>query len=206
MTHINTLLREHQEADETFGALFKALHTFVDRTLERFFEDTPGMPHPVVALEKVRTSCRGEYHPKDGRMLEHCIVVDPFKCSNGEEAAEVLAHELVHAWQFAVQRLPERNYHNSEFHNRLGLMGIMSSGKRGHHVGYIEGDVWPLWLKENSDLLLAQFILPGTDEEKRQLLKYACPDCGFSFRTRRQDVNVICMVEDCAVPMEEVDE
>lgn len=206
MTHINTTLRAHQEKDEQFGAFFKALHTFVDRTLERFFEDTPGMPHPVVALEKVRASCRGEYLPKDGRTLEHCITVDPFKCKNGEEAAEVLAHELVHAWQFAVGRLPERNYHNSEFHNRMGLMGILSSGKAGHHNGYLEGDVWRDWLGENGDLYLASFILPGEDEDKRRLLKWGCPDCGFSFRTRRDDVSVLCMMEECAIPMELVDE
>lgn len=145
--HINRTIREHQEADPEFGGLFKALHTFTDRTLAMFFQDTPGMPHPVVALEKVRASCRGEYRPKDGRTLHHCITIDPFKCDHGEEAAEVLAHELCHAWQFAVGRLPERNYHNNEFHNRLGPMGIMSTGKAGHHVGYIEGGVWGEWLQ-----------------------------------------------------------
>lgn len=202
---IATQLRWRQEEDETFGPLFKALHTFADRTVEFFFSDTPDIPHPVLAFDKVRSSCRGEYRPVDGLLLEHRITIDPYKVSNGAEAAEVLAHELVHMWQHHLGKMPERNYHNAEFHNRIGLMGIMTSGKRGHHEGYIEGDVWQEWLDQNDDLCLPQFYLPG-EQDTRQLLKWICYSCGFSFRSRREDVKAVCMMEDCETEFELADD
>lgn len=207
MKIIADVIRGNQEEDAEFGAFFEALHKFADRTIDRFFADTPDIPHPVIALEKVRASCRGVYHPKDGLMLAHRITIDPFQCKTGLDVAEVLAHELVHLWQDHVKKLPERNYHNSEFHARLGLLGIISEGKRGKHRGYYEGEdgslvgVWHHWLQENADLHLDQFVLPGADGT-RQLHKFQCPLCGFSFRTRREEVNVVCMMEECDVPME----
>lgn len=201
MKILRDVLQDHQEQDPEFGAFFKALHLFAERTIGMFFADTPQMPHPFISLDKVRSSCRGRYMPKDGMMLNDSIVLDPFKITTGVDAAEVLAHELVHVWQQHVGKLPERNYHNSEFHNRLGLMGIASSGKRGSHSGYIEGGVWADWISQNKDLQLEEFKLPGEDEN-RQLLKYQCPACHFSFRTRREDVRVICMTDECDTEME----
>jgi hypothetical protein len=198
---LKDVLQDHQENDPEFGAFFKALHTFAERTIGTFFADTPQMPHPIISLDKVRSTCRGRYMPKDGMMLNDSITLDPFKIKDGVDAAEVLAHELVHVWQHHVGKLPERNYHNAEFHNRLGLMGIMSSGKRGHHSGYVEGGVWPDWISQNEDLQLGEFKLPG-EEENRQLLKYQCPACHFSFRSRREDAVVVCNTEECDTEME----
>lgn len=196
------VLRERQEADPQLGSFFQALHAFADRTIKQFFHDTPELPHPVIALERTRATCRGEYQPVDGALLPHKIIIDPHKCATGEDAAEVLAHELVHLWQHYVGKLPERNYHNAEFHNRLGLLGILSSGKAGHHNGYIEGGVWQEWLAENDDLQLAKFALPNDGDEGRKLLKYQCPACQFSFRTRRDDVFVQCSTDHAPVDME----
>lgn len=205
MKILRDVLQDHQENDPEFGAFFKAMHTFAGRTLERFFDDTPGMPHPVLRFEPVRASCKGKYEPKDGLALNDSITIDPFKCETGVDAAEVLAHELVHEWQHHVGRLPERNFHNAEFHARLGLMGIHSTGKTGRHIGYMEIEdtegVWEAWLRKNEDLQLAKFILPN-EEQGRQLLKYQCPACHFSFRSRREDVKVLCMMEECEAEME----
>ena len=206
---VSTTIRQHQEADAQFGGFFTALHKFIDRTINEFFSDTPGMAHPVVALERLRSSSMGEYRPQDGMLLHDTIKVDPYKATTGEKAAEVVAHELVHAWQHCVGRLPERNYHNSEFHNRLGLIGILSSGKRGQHVGFIEGGVWRWWLDENADLDLDKYnLLPEDAGDKRTLLKWQCEACGFSFRTRRDDISVVCQCFDneCGLPMVQVDE
>lgn len=198
-------LREHQEGDEQLGAIFAALHTFADRTINRFFSDAPDMPHPTIGFGKVRSSCKGSYEPKSLMALEDHITIDPFKVTDGAQAAEVLAHELVHQWQHYIGRLPERNYHNAEFHNRLGTLGVISTGKRGHHDGYTENNVWEIWMHQNKDLKLAAFTLPG-EQAGRQLLKWQCPVCGFSFRTRRTDVNVLCFMEECEEPMVEVPE
>lgn len=203
----NTVLRLHQEGDPDLGQFFQALHAFADRTTERYFDDAPDLPHPVIGFEKVRSTCKGIYRIKDGLTLVHSITIDPYKVTNGAEAAEVLAHEMVHMWLAHVGRATERNYHSAEFHNRMGLYGILTDGKRGHHVGYTEGDQWQDWLDENSDLRLVDYLLPGVDETPgRQMVKWQCPTCGFSFHSRRQDVNVICMEEDCAMPVERAED
>lgn len=194
------VLRQHQEAHDLLGTFYKAMHTFSDRTVERFFDDTPDLPHPVLEFAPVTASCKGEYQVRDGMALEHRITIDLTKCATAEDAAEVLAHELVHLWQAHLERLPERNYHSSDFHNRLGLMGILSSGKRGHHVGYVEGDVWREWLEENADLELPKFIMPKDESEKRHLRKFMCPECGDSFRTRKL-IRALCL--ECDVEFEE---
>lgn len=192
-------LRAHQAEDPLLGPLFQALHTFADRTLERFFEDTPDMPHPVVAFEKDRRTRLGYYTSRDGYALIHRINLNPFSLRNGAEAAETLAHEMVHLWQAHVGRPCQRNYHGKEFHDRMLTYGIISDGKRGYHKGY-EGDTWAQWMEENADLDLAAFLLPGMDAKPtRKLLKLQCPDCGNSVRNRNA-ISIIC--GDCHVPFD----
>lgn len=193
-------LRAHQEADPTFGLLFQALHTFADRTIEEFFSDTPGMPHPTISLEEDRLTRKGHYRPKDGYALVHNINLNPLAHKNGEEAAETLAHELVHLWQDTIGRPMKRNFHNAEFHGRMAQYGITTDGKNGRHVQWeIQ---WPNWLVENADLRLGDFQLPGPPEDRRSLLKFECPDCGATFRCRKA-VNAMCL--DCSVPFEQAD-
>lgn len=202
-TDITTMLRQHQEEDELLGGLFKALHTFADRTMEEFYSDTPTMPYPVVAMEKDRANRLGYYTTKDGYTLVHRINLNPYSLKTGTEAAETLAHEMVHLWQAHIGRPCLRNYHGADFHQRMAHYGILTKGKRGHHTGYDESGTWPAWMKRNEDLELDKYVLPGADQQpKRKLLKFACPECDFSFRTRRADAYVVCMNEDCGVPME----
>lgn len=201
-------LRAHQEADPEVGPFFAALHTFADRTIDKFFSDAPEMEgvQPVLSFEELRNDRRGSYRRKDGHRLEHSICLNPYALSDGEEAAEVLAHELVHLWEEVTGNATGSNYHGSTFHDRMLVMGIETEGRHGRTVSHppIDGEpVWQNWLVENEDLRLGEFILDGyRKEQRRRLLKWACPACGFSFRTRRNDVNVLCMMEDCAEPME----
>lgn len=197
-------LRAHQEEDPELGGFFKALHTFIDRTIVKFFMDSPNLPHPVVSLDKIKGNQRGEYRQKDGYALTHVITIDPFKVATGADAAEVVAHELVHVWQAYIGKPVERNYHSAEFHDRMMLYGILTDGRDGRHMNYL-GDIWQEWMDWNSDLQLDKFVLPGTDEDTRRLHKWACPSCDFSFRSRREDVRVVCMTNDCAVDMELVE-
>lgn len=202
MTEVAILLRSHQEADPVLGPLFKALHTFADRTIEEFFGDVPDMPHPVVAMEKDRQDRRGYYTRRDGYALEHRINLNPYLLPHGDAAAETLAHELVHMWQELVGRPIQRNYHSAEFHARMALYGIKTEGKRGNHVGYI-GTTWGLWMDINQDLELHRFILPGADHEPgRQLVKHECPKCGANFRNRNI-LRVQCL--ECNLPYEVVE-
>lgn len=196
--------RKEMENRQGIGELYRSLHTFSDRTCARYFDDEWLVP--AIQFEKVRASCRGLLRVNDpvGFPVD-VIVIDPTKCKTGEDAAEVLVHELVHLWQVARGKAPERNYHNEEFHNRMGLLGILTSGKAGHHCGYVEGGQWQDWLDENDDLLLAKFILPGADPQpeprRRSLITWRCPSCGFNFRSRKRKVKVVCQMKACNLEM-----
>lgn len=204
MTDITTTLRQHQETDDKLGLFFAALHTFADRTKETFFKDAPDLPCPVVSMEKDRRNRHGYYSEKDGYTLVHRINLNPFSLRTGAEAAETLAHEMVHLWQAHIGRPCRRNYHGAEFHSRMAQYGIVTQGKRGHHKGYSDA-TWSNWMKSNADLKLEAFVLPGMDAKPgRQMIKWQCPECSFSFRSRRMDVYVLCLNEDCQVPMEPV--
>lgn len=200
---ITMRLRQHQEQDPILGALFAALHTFADRTIERFYEDTPDLPYPVVAMEKDRRTRLGYYTQRDGYTLVHRINLNPYALRTGEEAAETLAHEIVHLWQEHIGKPCQRNYHGAEFHRRMATYGIETKGKKGAHVGYVEGDpTWPNWMVENEDLQLDKFVLPGADAKPtRKLLKLQCPDCGMSVRNR-QPVRLMCL--ECTEELEVV--
>lgn len=194
---ISAALRQHQEHDEVLGPLFSALHTFADRTIEEFYYDTPELPHPVVSMQPDRRDRNGYYTRLDGYGLVHRININPLCHRNGEEAAETLAHELVHLWQEYVGRPIQRNYHTPEFHARMALYGIVTEGKQGKHLRH-EGR-WPVWLEENADLDLASFALPGaTQRPRRNLLKHLCP-CGKTFRSRTP-LAVTC--DECGNPFE----
>jgi SprT-like family len=197
---ITNQLRAHQEKDPQLGPFFAALHEFADRTIKEFYHEYPNMPHPVIAMEKDRRSRLGYYTVVDGYRLIHRINLNPYCLKTGEEAAETLAHEMVHMWLGSEGRPTKRNYHSAEFHKKLREIGIVSEGKRGRHVRLeIE---WINWMVENEDLHLADFRLPGEEQKKRRiLLKHKCPDCAVSFRSRRE-LNVMCL--DCMVPFEVV--
>lgn len=198
---ITLRLREHQETDPTFGPLFAALHTFADRTMAEFFYDAPKMPYPVLAMEKDRRTRRGFYTAQDGYTLIHRINLNPFSLKTGADAAQTLAHELVHLWQNHVGRPCRKNYHNEEFHARMAQYGILTEGPRGVFVKYIDA-TWDAWMIENEDLQLDKFLLPGIDPKpKRELLKHQCPECQVSVR-HRNELNLIC--GDCMIPFEVV--
>ena len=198
---ITAALRKHQESDPILGGFFRALHTFADRTIDEFFADTPGLPYPVVALERDKRSRRGYYTERDGYALVHRINLNPYALHNGAQAAETLAHELVHLWQAHVGRPMQRNYHGAEFHVRMAEYGIETQGKLGTHVRYIDV-TWPNWMVENADLQLEDYILPGEETKpKRILFKHVCPDCGATFRNRNE-LEVLCLR--CSVPFEVV--
>lgn len=201
---ITQALRDHQSNDPILGSFFKALHWFAIRTIDTFYQDTPGMPLPVIALEQDRRSRRGYYTERDGYALVHRINLNPFALHNGEEAAFVLAHELVHLWQAHIGRPMVRNYHGADFHQRMAEYGIETAGKAGRFVKYLD-ITWPNWLEENSDLKLERYILPGNDgkarQHKRKLFKHVCPDCSTSFRNRNE-LEVLCLK--CNVPFEVV--
>ena len=193
MSDLPLALRTSQEAHPTLGLLFRSLYTFAERTIDRFFDDCP-IPVPTLAMEKDRTGRRGFYTEMDGYGSAHRINLNPFELRSGVEAAEVLAHELVHEWQAIIGEPCQRNYHGVKFHERMLRYGIVTEGNRGRTVAFSDG-TWQRWLLENDDLNLDKFILPGADKprEKRKMMKFGC-GCGYTFRNRKVP-NVQCL--DC---------
>lgn len=187
---INDKLRELQGSDPVLGPFFRTLNTFAMRTIEEFYYDSPDMEVPILSLDKDLRSRRACLILKDGSMLTNRINLNPFVLKTGVEAAEYLAHEIVHVWQVHVGRPCVRNFHGKEFHQRMRRYGIMTTGKGGRHTGYID-DTWEQWMMENSDLDFGA-VLPGADKKPlRQLIKHECPGCGATFRSRRA-LSAIC--------------
>lgn len=148
---INQAVRKHQEEDDTFGPLFRALYEFVDRTVAEFCWDEELPMEPVLSMEQC--DGRGFFAKKDGYLLPDRINVNPWRHKNGYECAETIAHELVHMTQ------AEPN-HGSMFIARMGDMGIVANNE-GDHLSYTGR--WPAWMDECMDLNLAAFLLPGMD-------------------------------------------
>jgi hypothetical protein len=195
-------LRAFQEQDKELGLFFKLLHEFVDRTIDRFYDER-NFPYPVISMDKDSSSRMGFYQSQDGYRMVNRINLNPYAHENGMQAAETAIHEVVHMWQTFVGRPCKRNFHTDEFHNKMGNYGIITSGRKGNHVDHTE--VWHDWVSENSDLtdLLAQFKLPGQAEKPkpRKLNKFICPSCGFTIHHRRENIDVICMEDACEVEM-----
>lgn len=166
------------------GGIFKALYVFAERTLEHFYCDLP-LPMPILSLDREANSKKGSYRQRDGAMLTHRININPYMCRTGTDAAEILAHELVHLWEHETDQTTRHNYHGSVFVECMADYGIVVTPPRGFHIGY-EGTTWQDWLDRNEDLQLDQFLMPGMNEErpKRQLIKHECPQCHATFRSR----------------------
>lgn len=186
-------LRQAQTEHPELGGLFVALHTFYDRTNDEFFNGK--LPKLVIVMEKDRANRRGHYTMDP--VLGHRINLNPFVLKDGAEAAEVMAHEMVHVWQACVGRPCLRNYHGTEFHKMARHLGILTEGNGGEHVGFTND--WTAWWTANDDLELERFMLPGADAKprRRKLLKYQCELCKKSFRARTK-ISATC--NDCDAP------
>lgn len=200
MTELANLLRQHQESHPTLGELFKALHTFADRTGKRYFDDVE-MPQFVISLDKDRRNKLGHYRHYDGYYQPHAINLNVHALKNGSEAAETLAHEMVHLWQVVDGHPCVKNYHGPDFHERARSMGLMTVGSKGMHAG--TSAEWLNWLEENGDLELAKYILPGVDAKaKRQLNLFHCACEGGNPIRSRKWLDVSC--NDCGYDYEYV--
>lgn len=163
--YVAVVLRHWQNTDESFGVLFTSFNAFVDRTMEEFFMDTPDLPIPILKFEQSadQPNIRGYYQKIDGSGIHHRLGLNPMRIRNGEEAAEVIAHELVHLWQQYVGRPCEENRHTEEFHEQMmERYNIITEGPHGTLKGF-HTPLWDAWMIENEDLRLPEFIFPGAD-------------------------------------------
>lgn len=183
------ILRAEQEADEDLGPFFQVLYVFAERLLEEQWPQLK-LDVPFITLDTVGRK-DGYFVPRDGLTVPR-VNLNPSVLRTGRDAAEVLAHELVHMKLASEGKYAKRNYHAREFHEEMKGIGILTEGRNGRHIGYTEDDNWQALMELNGDLELDQFILPGMDAKpKRKMYKHKCPKCGANFRHRTR-VEVIC--------------
>lgn len=189
-------MRMVQEGQPEVGKFFAAMHALADWLAKELFADE--LPAVCVRMEKLRHQRMAEYRPVDGNWLPYAIVIDPFKAHNGREAAEWMAHEMAHHWQFVTGQMRledlQENNHDEAFQNIMMELGLSVESRTGSHRGYV-GDVWMEWVKKfeaDTSIHLGYLELPGPQEPTRKLHKWQCEECGFSFRTRREGLVVCC--------------
>lgn len=191
--HLYPDLRRQQCALDPLGAVYTALYELHDRLRKTFYSDSPDdqdMPEAIIRFGPLKRNRMAEYTRFDGTLWT-VITIDPLKHRTAADAAEYLAHEMVHLWMDYLGYEQSDNYHGKPFHDAMANYGICTSGRYGEHVGYI-GDVWKQWMEENHDLGLGWFVLSDEPQVNRRLMKWQCPTCGFSFRSRRTDLIVRC--------------
>jgi hypothetical protein len=190
MEELAKQLREQQESHERLGPLYGALHGFADRLVERYFSDV-NMPPCVISFEKDRRTKLGHYRPYDGYTLTHAINLNIWIMKSAVEAAETLAHELVHLWQVVDGHPCQKNFHGDDFHGKMLELGIETRGPTGMHVA--KRAEWLNFLEENQDLELEKFVLPGVDlKPRRQLNLFHCKCEGGNPIRSRKMLDVFC--------------
>ena len=173
-----------------FGVLYQRLYEMTQRTIDEFFSDVT-MPTVVLSLETDRSDRQGWYDAEDGLGLKNRINLNPNAIRDGNHAAEVIAHELLHVWAHVVGRPTVGNEHTDEFHERMfSLFGIRTEGTNGRHTANDER--WEEWLDQNRDLQLSSILLPGLNKKPpRRMLRHYCQHCDSSFHSRTR-MKVIC--------------
>lgn len=193
MAELASLLRQHQEDHPKLGELFTALHTFADRTAKRYFDDVD-MPQFVISFDKDRRNKLGHYRMVDGYYQPHAINLNVHAMRNAAEAAETLAHEMVHLWQVVDGHPCVKNYHGDDFHAKAHSMGLDTRGPLGQHHG--RKAEWLNWMEENADLELERYKLPGVDAKaRRQLNLFHCGCEGGNPVRSRKWLDITC--NDC---------
>jgi hypothetical protein len=150
-------IRTHQYHLPETGTWWRTIHKFLERTLDEFWYSTT--PYPVLSMEE--TDGLSHYDSMNGMGLRHVIVLNHQRIRDGEHAAELLAHELVHLHQDIIGVPTVFNIHTEEFHSLMfTTYGIATHGANGVHTGYTGR--WEEWLEENLDLGLGKFKFGGS--------------------------------------------
>lgn len=194
------LQRKHQE-------LFDLLN---ERLLRRFLRDKKGFrinpaPPCILAIEYRLRRYRGfaakaVWSAQHGRKLDQLtLVFDRGQPLDVKKLASTLAHEMIHATQFADNTSGVHNYHNADFRERMRSIGLQTSqtGEPGgatigvgmtHYI--IEGGPFDRVMDEilaEGFQFPCEVAIPTPDKSggakpatKRDpsKVKYYCPRCG----------------------------
>lgn len=152
-------IRTHQIHLPEVGHWWRAIHQFTERTLDEFWHSH--MPYPILSMDGSieGLSC---YDSQDTIGLRYRISLNPLRIRDGVQAAELLAHEMVHMHEDVTGVPTIFNVHTDTFHDLMfTVYGIATHGENGMHTGC--GGKWEDWLEENLDLELARFKFGGEE-------------------------------------------
>ena len=134
------------------GEIARVLYAAFTEYNARFFSGKLGSPLVFITqAQSLRT--KGDYIARDVMGLESRIRIAPSAVRKGEKfAADVLLHEMVHAWQSEIAHISESGYrgHGPKFAaecNRIGkLLGLPAVGVKGRG-GLPDCAYWPLCVR-----------------------------------------------------------
>lgn len=161
---IATTVRAFQcasDGDDQYGFLWQTFYTVVDRLLEEFWSEWATIPYPILSMDFDREEMLGWFEPYDCIGLPCRLNINPQKLKNGLEAAEVIAHELLHVWEWYLAEMgTENNVHTEFFKDQMWeIYGINVEIPSGRHFG--NDGRWDEWLSRNTDLHLDKILFPG---------------------------------------------
>lgn len=150
-------IRTHQFHQPEVGHWWRAIHTFLERTIEEYWYTS--MPYPILNMDTFAEGL-SYYEPQNGMNLPHVIGINPLRVRNGTHVAELLAHELVHLHMNITNEPTVFNVHGDRFHELMFVhYGIATHGENGMHTG--NDGRWDDWLEENLDIQLERFQFSG---------------------------------------------
>lgn len=115
------------------------------------------------------------------------IFITPF-IDNPIELADILTHELVHAWDDC------KSGHKAKFKNGGARMGLRGKATCMYGRGNEAWDSWALPLLEGVGPCphAALDKLPSKKKQTTRMLKVQCPCCDFTFRAAKTTIEEAC--------------
>lgn len=160
--HTITKYQRNQPA----GLFIDRMQTYYNRLWRKFFLHEP--PSILLSVDHDGTN-RGWFSSSDGLLLPMRININVHVLENGIDAAEVLAHETVHVWEYINDEWNPANHHGKEFHAKMNEIGLITTGRSGRTN--FRSSKWFDWLKEVEDLELGSMILPGSTDSSAEFTK-----------------------------------
>ncbi len=179
--------------------IYSELQAAYDHYNREIFNNT--LPDVVITLSKKSPKVIGYFIPENwnnealetGAVSELSLNPAFFVQRHITETLSTLVHEMVHCWQEYEGTAPRRNYHNTQWADKMQDIGLMPSntglkdGKRtGQSVTHyiIESDITDFnrattklfnsgWSFDWKDHFTVTKKKPGKPK-----IKYECPDCG----------------------------
>lgn len=185
------------------------------------------LPEPVITIQKTRMNAYGWFTPdrtwrdknndKSEDTSYHEINIDPrwFNSRTSSDIAETLLHEMCHYYNTVngIKDCTGQN-HNKKFKSSAERVGLVVEKGKGVGYGYtFMSEALRVFMDEvvkpNDEAFeyfrTAPVNLSGGGGRKKNMFKYACPECGAEVKGKR-DMTIKCGLCDVVMKMEDVED